>query len=395
MREGSTTLRACSGVPGRPEKLNLPLELVRPSSRNSGSPVSVQERLYLAPWMVANPEPWLVLRAEYDEWRLLEQHADLYDAVLVKDAYTAPYPEDHPHHGCDGERLIKAVPDGRELWRDPDTAGLVSRSSVHLGRSARRRCTPLAREFDLPLDLAMLAREPALRDLAVDLALENQSDSATRIPPYFDIDRRDSVALYLNLQMLRRTVAAVGDEVPTAVIQVTRHRLMRGLLAAVARDYAPMGVMRVLLRVRGLEAQQAERDELIAYLDAVKAFERGGVEVLPDCVGWLGPVFVAECARGYTTGTRFFRKVPAALLSVDGGGGGVPIGVQDPGTWEERSREPGVDAFDARIASLRSLRALTLLAARDPDALIVSLRQGGRYPAIWAGVLAERRRRIA
>jgi hypothetical protein len=345
--------------------------------------------------MVAEPEPMLVLRPEYDEWRLLEEHADVYDAVLVKDTYVAPYHEDHPHYGRDADRLAKAVPAGREVWRDPDTAGLVSRSSARLQESARRRNTPLARKFDLPLDLPMLVGEPALRDLAVDLVLEDQAGSATLVPPYFDIDRRDGIALQLNLQMLRRTVAAVGDETPTAVIQVTRHRLMTGLLAAIAKDYAPTGVLRVLLRVRGFEAERADREELIAYLGAVEAFERRGVEALPDCVGRLGPVFVADRAHGFTTGTRFFRKVPATLLSLGGGGGGVPIGVQDPGMWEERPREPDADAFNARVASLRSLRGLTLLAARDPDALIGSLRSGGHYPAIWAGVLAERRRRAA
>lgn len=345
--------------------------------------------------MVESPQPRLVLRPEYDEWRLVEAHPDLYDAVLVKDAYAAPYHEDHPHHGRDAERLTKAVPVDRELWRDPDTAGLVSRSSSRLGGSARLRATPLARQFKLPLDLAMLAGMPELRDLAVDLSLENQSGSATSIPPYFDIDRRDGVALRLNLQMLRRTIAVAGDEVPTAVIQMTRHRLMTGLLAAVAHDYAPTGVQRVVLRVRGFAAQKAERGELVAYLDAIQAFERRGLEALPDCVGRLGPVFIAERASGFTTGTRFFRSVPGTLLSVGGGGGGVPIGVQEAGTWEERSREPTADAFDARVASLRSLRELTLLAAREPDALIASLRNGGRYPAIWAGVLAERRRRAA
>jgi hypothetical protein len=345
--------------------------------------------------MVENGAPKLVLRPEYDEWSLLEQHPELYDAVLVKDPYTAPYHEDHPHRGRDAERLIKAVPASRELWHDPDTAGLISRSSARLARTARVRRTPLAQHFGLPLDLATMAREPQLRDLAVDLALENQARSATRIPPYFDFDRRDSVALQLNLQMLRRAVAAVGDEVPTAVIQMTRHRLMAGLLVAVAEDYAATGARRVLLRVRGLEPQQAERAELVAYLDAVAAFRRRGLEALPDCVGRLGPVFVADRGAGYATGTRFFRKVPSALLSVGGGGGGVPIGVQDQGAWDERPREPGVDAADARLASLRSLRELTLLAARDPDALIASLREGGRYPAIWAGVLAERWRRAA
>ncbi len=336
-----------------------------------------------------------MLRPEYDEWCLLEQHPDLYDAVLIKDEYSAPYHTDHPHHGRDAERLAKAVPAHRELWRDPETAGLVSRSSARLGRAARLRGTPLARQFDLPLDLALLASDSALRDLAVDVTLENQSGSSTLTPPYFDFDRRASVALQLNLQMLRRTVAVAADQVPTAVIQVTRHRLLKGLLAAVAQGYAATGVRRVLLRVRGFEPQKSERDELAAYLDAVEAFERRGVEALPDCVGRLGPVFVADGAAGYTTGTRFFRKVPEALLSVGGGGGGAPIGVQDAGTWEERPRNPGDHASDARVESLRSLRELTLLAVRDPDALIASLRKGGRYPVIWAGVLAERRRRAA
>jgi hypothetical protein len=87
--------------------------------------------------------------------------------------------------------------------------------------------------------------------------------------------------------------------------------------------------------------------------------------------------------------------VPAALLSVGGGGGGVPIGIQEPGTWDEQPRGQDVDPFDARVASLESLRALTILAAQDPLNLIESLRRGGQYPAIWAGVLAERRRRAA
>ena len=345
--------------------------------------------------MAESLEPKLVLRPEYDEWRLLEEHPALYDAVVVKDAYTTPYHKDHPHHGRDAGRLRAAVPSNREFWCDPDTAGFVSRSSIHLAPTARLRGTPLARDFGLPLDLALFAEDSESRDLAVDLVLEHQSGSATRTPPYFDVDRRDGVALQLNLQMLRRTVSAAGDEVPMAILQMTRHRLMAGLADAVAGDYARAGLRRVLLRIRGFEAQSAQRDELVAYLDAVDAFEQRGVEVFPDCVGRLGPVFVAAGAHGFTTGTRFFRTVPAVLLSVGGGGGGAPIGVQDAGTWEDRPREEGIDAFGARVASLQSLRELTTLAAQDPGKLIASLRQGGQYPAVWAGVLAERRRRAA
>lgn len=345
--------------------------------------------------MLSHREPCLVLRPEHDEWRLLARHPELYDAVLVKESYLAPYHRAHPHHGRDPEHLKKAVPVDRELWRDPETAGLISRSSGRLGLATRARNTPLAREFGVPLDLAVLAADPALRDQAVDLVLEAQVGSATRIPPYFDVSRRDGIALQLNLQMLRRTVAATGDEVPAAMIQLTRHGLMTGLLATLAEDYAPTGVRRVLLRVRGLDAERAERNELIAYLDAVHAFERRGMEALPDCVGKLGPTFVAEGGYGFTIGTRFFRKVPGQLLSLGGGGGGEPIGVQTAGTWEEQAREAGMDPFSARVENLRTLRELTQLAARDPEALIQSLREGRRHPGIWAGVLAERLRRAA
>jgi hypothetical protein len=220
--------------------------------------------------------PKLVLRPEYDEWGLLERHPDLYDAVLLKDSYTTPYHKDHPHFGRDAGRLRQAIPSDREFWCDPDTAGLVSQSSIRLRPTARLRETALSQAFDLPLDLAMFAEDPGLRDLAVDLVLESQSGSATRTPPYFDVDSRGGTALQLNLQMLRRTVAAVGDEVPMAVLQVTRHRLMTGVVEEVAGDYARAGLRRVVLRVRGFESQAAQREELNAYLDAVVAFEPMG-----------------------------------------------------------------------------------------------------------------------
>jgi hypothetical protein len=345
--------------------------------------------------MVAVPDIRFVVRAEYDEWRLLEEHPELYDAVLIKSAYLAPYHEEHPHRGRDPRRLARAVPHGRELWYDPDTAGLFSRTSAKLPEISRICSTPLAHELGLPIDLSVLASSSQLRDRAVDLSLEDQVGSATLIPPYADVDSPDGTALRLNLAMLRRAVAVAGDEVVTAVIQMTRYRLLSGLLADVASAYAATGVRRVLIRVRGLKSEAAERDELIAYLDAVEAHCEHELETFPDCVGLLGPVFVAEHASGFTTGTQFFQSVPEALLSVGGGGGGKPIGVRDPGTWETHPREAGVNAFDARVAGLSTLREHALLAARDPDALIASLRSAGGYPAIWAGVLAERHRRAA
>jgi hypothetical protein len=337
--------------------------------------------------------PQLVLRPQHDEFHLLAEHPELYEAALLKDSYLAPYSEDDRRKGEDPERLARAVAPDREVWRDPDTAGLVSRTSARLPIGSRRREMPIVRQFGLPLDLRILAR--GSWKLAVDLTLEAQAGAATRTPPYFDFGSRRSTALQLNLAMVRRTVAAVGDEVPTAVIQVSRHRLMTGLLAAVAGDYATTGAQRALLRVRGFDAERASREELTAYLDAAAAYRRRGIEVLPDCVGLLGPVFVADGAAGFATGTRFFRRVPGVLLSMPGGGGGEAIRELDPDTWEERPRDVNVQASDARLGFLRTLHASSALAATEPDEFIEALLGRGGYPAIWAGVLADRKRRAA
>jgi len=339
--------------------------------------------------------PLLVLRPEYDEYRLLKEHPDLYDVVLIKDSYLAEYHSKHHLHGQDSRKLVHAVPESREVWRDPETAGLVSKTIQKFEAHKRLLGIPLAQELDLPIDVASLASDSALRDLAVDVTLENQAGSSTRTPPYFDIDRLDGFSLQVNLQMVRRTATSVSVEVPTAIVQVTRRRLLDGLLSDVAVGYARAGAQRVLLRVRGFEAEKADEDELVAFFEAVEAFQQHGVEAIPDCVGILGPVLVADGARGFSTGTRFFRKVPDALISLGGGGGGSAIQVQDLRTWQERPRDPGIDAFTARIDNLHSLRAAALLAANDPDALIRQLASGGGYPALWARALSERRRRAA
>jgi hypothetical protein len=88
--------------------------------------------------------------------------------------------------------------------------------------------------------------------------------------------------------------------------------------------------------------------------------------------------------------------VPAALLSASISGGGPSIAAQPAGTWSEVAREPEQSAYDTRVANLLTLREHTNLAVSDPDELIASLRaDGGAQPAIWANVLAQRRRRAA
>jgi len=336
----------------------------------------------------------LVFRPEHDEWDLIEQHPELFDAVLVPESYVAPYPPEHLFASSTPTRLLDVsraadIP----VWRDPETSGLSSRSVLRLSATRRLRLTPLARAFPLPLDLTAFDR-PKARMHAVELVLAAQSGSETAAAPYFNFDRRDSQAFRLNLRLARDVVSSVADQIPTAFVQVTQRKLLTGLPAAVAADYAAVGVRRVVIRVRGLKCQQANAQELAAYLDSIEAFQSNGVDAFADCAGLLGPVLVAGGAAGFSTGTRFFKSVPAAPLSVGGGGGGSPIAAQVPGTFSEVSRPSDQSARDTRVANLKNLRALTQLAARDPDALIASLRMDrGIYSAVWASVLAGRRRR--
>ncbi len=336
----------------------------------------------------------LVLRPEHDEWDLIEQHPQLLDAVLLPESYVAPYPPGHMLEGREPTRLLDAArASGSDLWRDPETSGLCSRTILRLSATRRLRETPLAREFQMPLDLSILA-DPEARRHAVELVLATQAGGEMLVGPYFDFDRRDSPTHRLNLQMARETVLVAEEQVPGTFVQVTHHRLLRGLLAEVAADYETVGVRRVVIRVRGLKSELADAQELTAYLDAIDAFTSRGIQAFADCAGKLGPVLVAAGAEGFSTGTRFFRCVPGAILSAGGGGGGASIASQPGGAWSEVPREPEQTARETRVSNLLTLREHTELAVRDPNALIASLRaDGGAQPAIWASVLAERRRR--
>lgn len=344
----------------------------------------------------SRPDPRLIFRPEHDEFAFVRDHRNLFDVVLVPERYAAPYPERHRLHGQNHLRLVEAATEGEgELWWDPDTPGLRSRTAARLPKAHRLRTTAAASNGTIPLDLESL-KNKRRRDALCDACLEVQSASAVLAPPYFDFLSTDDLAFQLNLELVRRAVQVAGDQIPTAFLQVTAQRLRNGTLADSAAHYHATGVRRVLFKVRGLDAPTASRDDLRAYLDAIESFTTRGFEVFADCVGRLGPVLVAGGADGFSTGTRFFQKVPAQLLSLGGGGGGQPIGRRAPGGWSEEPRSESETAADARVSNIEVLRQHMLLAARDPDALIASLRRDGSiYAAGWAAELAERRRRAA
>jgi hypothetical protein len=156
-----------------------------------------------------------------------------------------------------------------------------------------------------------------------------------------------------------------------------------------------MGTKRVIIRARGLKYDDATAEELSAVLDAVDIFARCGIEIFVDCAGDLGPVLIAGGADGFSTGTRFFRSVPAAVLSAGGGGGGAPIEAQAGGSFSRSERPEEQSAHDARISNMQNLRALTDLAVVDPDSLVALLLNDGSQAAVWGAVLRERKRRAA
>jgi hypothetical protein len=136
----------------------------------------------------------LVLRPEHHEWDLVEQHPQLLDAVLLPESYVAPYLSGHLLEGHDPRKLLDAARDaGCDLWRDPETAGLCSRTILQLPATKRLHETPLAREFQMPLDLSLLA-DPEARRHALELVLATQDGSEMLAGSYFDFDRRDSPA---------------------------------------------------------------------------------------------------------------------------------------------------------------------------------------------------------
>jgi hypothetical protein len=198
------------------------------------------------------------------------------------------------------------------------------------------------------------------------------------------------------LMMADRVVQSVAEQIPSAFVQGTRHALLSGGLAAMAPDYAAVGVERIFIRVRGLKAERADRDEFLAYLDLGSAFRSRGMDVVADCTGRLGPALVAGPVFAFSLGTQFFRSVPEQLLSKGGGGGGVALGSEAAAGWSEQPRESGVPLDQVRADTVVEFRRRAILAAREPRALIEEMRASGdRYARVWASVLAERLDRAA
>jgi hypothetical protein len=354
------------------------------------------------------PKPRLFFRPEHDQWSFASRRARAYDAAIIYARYLSPYPKGHPSYGKRGDRLATAVRTvERDVLIDPGTPSLMSRAVATHAKAARLRATPAARAVELPLTLDQLRRRKVL-DGFVDACLQGQVVSANSAAPYLDFSSTNDERFEANLRMIKRTISTVGPQQAIAFVQMTSAKLRKGVLAETAPAIAATGVRQVILRVRDI-GEVADSEDLDAYLRAQDAFLAAGLEVIIDCAGRLGPLFVHAGAAGFSTGPMHFRKVAQSLLAVGGGGGGSALRVEEYSAWRWVDRDvigtselfcpvagcavrASAELDDIREHNLHVLRHLAReMATWDTAAVIKSLRSSGdEIASEWANVFARR-----
>lgn len=361
---------------------------------------------------VANGQ--IYLRARHDDLELVSCASPRpFGAAIFYARYIAPYPGDHPRAGQTTTELVDALRAAKVNYViDPGSPALTKSDIKTIKEGARLRASPMVRAIDLPLDPEAL-RNRSRRDRFVDDTMTLQAGAAAVAPPYLEHKLRGPDVRRVNLAMLRRCVASAGGQRPVAFIQLTAAALRAGLLAPLAPAYAATGVTRVFVRVREFDTEAASALEFRAYLDGIAAFNKAGVELVPDCVGRLGPPLVAGGAPSFSTGPVDFRKVPQALLNKRGGGG-VPVFYEVAGGFHAVSRSARhaaaacfvarcpATAQDASLADLRLhnlhvLREESRLAATN-DAVWYAARlmaSGQPEAVVWGETLLERAQQAA
>jgi hypothetical protein len=368
--------------------------------------------------VVAN-RPYVYFRPEHNETDHVSAavEARLIAVGVVRSKYLAPFPKGDERAAQDHEELAAAfrTANGQYLV-DPDTPALCDTGLHDEDVERRLRMTDAAQAVGLPLTLATL-QDAGRRTHFVNQNVGMQAGAAGVVAPYLEVLRERDPRLALSLEMLRNTFTAVSDGRPVvAVLQTTGHRLRSGLVQKVAPLYAGTGVKRLLLRIRRLEPEEATADDVAAYLDAVASLTALNVRVIPDCVGRLGPVLVADGAHAFGTGSRFFRKVAESPINTGGGNGGGDLKYEVPGRLRavavsaRRSASvphcafPGcaaessiLDNAAVRLHNLHALNGVAQLAARlGPVGFAAHLENGGgERERDWARALRERASRAA
>jgi hypothetical protein len=342
-----------------------------------------------------------LLRPEGREEAFLRAHADELHGVVLLGRHLAPYEDGSSEQkaGLRGDELAKAVRTaGIAHVHDPDTAVIPmlrgESADMAFGRASLMGC---ARAMPTPL-LAQDLDSKELRSDLVVATLARQPEATFRAAPYFRFDSLSDPWLSANLNLARLTHELIGFDPIAVFVQVGLDALRSGVLARAAvqyRDALSAGAL-AFLQVAGFDAERAEPQDYLDYLQAVDAWRASGFDVVADRVGRFGVTAVAAGACATASGTRVSRSVPDLTRTAHRRGGstrywtplrGDRLLVQDARARQQRgSLEPcpvdGCRALEdkAPIERLREhnihLTLEELMAARsDPAALAESLRQ--------------------
>lgn len=356
----------------------------------------------------------IYLRARHDDLELVSCPSPRpFGAAILYARYIAPYPDDHPRAGQATAALVDALRAAKVRYViDPQTPALTKRDIKTVKEGARLRASLMARSIDLPLESDAL-RSWRRRERFVDDTMAMQSGADAVAPPYLEYKVGGPDVLRHNVAMVRRCVASAAGQRSVAFIQLTGGTLRAGVLKRLASAYAATGVTRVFVRVRDLDTEATSAREFSAYIDGIAAFNEVGVEIVPDCVGRLGPALVAAGASSFSTGPVNFRKVPQALLNKSGGGG-VEVFYEVSGRFYAVSRgarhaaqacfvapcpAAATDATleDLRLHNLHVLREESRLAATNGAGWYAARLIATAQPeaVVWGEVLRERAQRAA
>ncbi len=350
----------------------------------------------------------IYLRARHDDIDLVSASPRPFGAAIFYWRYLAAYPEGHPRYGQSTTELVEALRAAKLPYViDPSTPAVACSAILREEGARLRASSMLAAIKQLPLETRELANQ-GRRDAFVDDTMKLQAGASAVVAPYLEYKRRGDEVLRVNIAMLRRCKAVAAGQLPVAFIQVTVAELRRGLVAELARWYAKTEVTRVFLRVRNLEAEKADSYEFTALLDAIGAFAELGVDLVPACVGRLGPALVAGGASSFSSGPVNFRKVSTALLNKSGGGG-LAVAYEVAGGFcafdrSERHRAPRCTVpncvADSPEATLDDLRLHNMHVLREESRLAASngplwyaarlIESGQAEAGVWGSVLRER-----
>jgi hypothetical protein len=140
-----------------------------------------------------------------------------------------------------------------------------------------------------------------------------QAGAAALVAPYFQFERDTDRWHKLNLDMLNDVAPLAQGRPLAAFVQVPIESLLGGQLASAAPSYAGAAADMAFLRVAGFDPETAPARAVRAYRAAIEAFENVGVAAVADSVGRFGLVLAAAGASGFSSGARYFKKVPQEL----------------------------------------------------------------------------------